>query len=228
MVAIAKLELLRARLASQGGVRLGVDLHVPPHRPCDWPELDAFLPDGGLPHGVVEIVSHGAPGSFAGATAIAAAAVRAAHARGAGAHCAWIDATRTLYAPGLVRAGIDLSRLLVVRPPPGELARVLVKVTASGAFDIVVVDVEAARRRAERGGALVRKLALSAEPSGTTVLLLTEAHARAGEPWPVALRLEVARTTASLVLRITKERHGRLGHAKTEIPAPHAHGPKGA
>src|ERR1700676_3039038 len=80
----------------------------------DWPELDAALPDGGLPRGVVELA---APRALGGSASIASAAVRAAHARSPRAWCAWVDPESTLYAPGLVGAGVDLDRLLVVRPP---------------------------------------------------------------------------------------------------------------
>ena len=107
--------------------------------PLDWPELDAALPDGGLPRGVVELA---APRALGGGTSIALAAVRAAHAKNTKAWCAWVDPEATLYAPGLVSAGVDLARLLVVRPPRGELARVAVKVAASRAFDVIVVDVD--------------------------------------------------------------------------------------
>jgi len=69
--------------------------------------------------------------------------------------------------------------------------------------------------RAKRAAALVRKLALAAEQHGTTIVLLSSPHA---SPWPVALRLEVARTSSGLSLRITKERHGRLALAKASIP----------
>ncbi|HSQ65822.1 MAG TPA: recombinase A [Polyangiaceae bacterium] len=189
-----------------------------PSRPCDWAELDGLLPDGGLPHAVVEIVA--APATeqelWTGATAVATAAVRAAQGRDARAWCAWIDAKGTLYAPGLLRAGVDLARLLVVRPPPELLARVAVKVASSGAFDVLVAEIDRAEAaRAKRTAALVRKLALAAEQHGTTIVLLSSPHA---SPWPVALRLEVARTMAGLSLRITKERHGRLALAKTSIP----------
>lgn len=197
--------------------------------PLDWPELDAALPDGGLPRGVVELA---APRALGGGTSIALAAVRAAHAKNAKAWCAWVDPEATLYAPGLVSAGVDLARLLVVRPPRGELARVAVKVAASRAFDVIVVDVDpvpgaarpimtpgprspAARKRAWPSEVLVRKLALLAAEGGATVLLLTDASAPRAVPWPVALRLEIARKPEAITLRVAKDRRGRGGLAKT-------------
>ena len=61
----------------------------------------------------------------------------------------------------------------------------------------------------------MRKLALAAEPSGTTVLLSTDATRPHAVPWPVALRLELSRPDASsLSVRIAKDRRGRTGVAR--------------
>ncbi|HEY1955698.1 MAG TPA: hypothetical protein VGH28_08795 [Polyangiaceae bacterium] len=171
-----------------------------PARSCGWPELDRILPDGGMPHAVVELVC--AHETFAGATRVAVTAVRAALERDARAWCAWIDADCTLFAPGLARAGVALDRLLVVRPPRESIARVVVKTASSGAFDILVVEI-----RRVRGEKLVRKLALAAEQHGTSILILAAPHP---DPWPVALRLEIARTRAGLEARVTKDRYGRV------------------
>jgi hypothetical protein len=102
---------------------------------------------------------------------------------------------------------VDLARLLVIRPSRAQLGRVAVKTVGSGAFEVVVVDVDLGVRNPEL---LVRKLALAAEPSGTTVLLLTDASRPRAAPWPVALRLELSRPDArSLSVRVTKEKRGR-------------------
>src|ERR1700722_9416635 len=93
-----------------------------------WAEFDALLPDGGLPHGVVELA---APLSLGGGTMVALAAIRAAQTRDPRAWCAWIDPTGTLYAPGVVMAGVELHRLFVVRPPQEELGSTAVKVARS-------------------------------------------------------------------------------------------------
>ena len=108
---------------------------------------------------------------------------------------------------------MDLARLLVVRPPNKLFSRVMVKVTSAGAFDVVVVDVPRALPRAPK---LVQKLALAAKQHGSTILLLTPPHA---DSWPVALRLEVARTQRGIDVRVTKDRFGRAspGLAKTEV-----------
>jgi len=191
-----------------------------------WSELNEALPDGGLPRGIVELA---APGRLGGATSVALAAVKAAQARSPHAWCAWLDPEATLHAPGVLAAGVDLSRMLVVRTPRSLLGKVGVKVVGAGVFELVVVDVDALGdalqpsssqpRGPSRGWApelLVRKLALAAEPSGATVLLLTDASKSRSIPWPVALRLELSRPDVkTLAVRIAKERRGRVGLART-------------
>ena len=174
------------------------------------------------------------PRALGGSTSVALAAIRAAHAKDARAWCAWIDPEGTLYAPGVAKAGVDLARLLVVRPPRAELGRIAVKVVTSRAFEIVAVDMDAlphslatsavaidpprraSKRRAWPSEVLVRKLALAAEEGGVTILLLTDASASRAVPWPVSLRLELARPSREeLSVRVAKDRHGRVGLAKT-------------
>jgi hypothetical protein len=119
--------------------------------------------------------------------------------------------------------------MLVVRPPRAQLARVAVKVVGAGAFEVVVVDFDAVPGASLAAGAqaakkkkawapevLVRKLALSAESSGSTVLLLTDGERPRSIPWPVALRLELSRPTRNeLVVRVAKDRRGRIGLVRT-------------
>jgi hypothetical protein len=174
----------------------------------EWPELDALLPDGGLPRGVVELA---APHGRGGATSVALAAVRAGQARGQKAWCAWIDPEGTLHAPGVVAAGVALERMLVVRAPRAGLERVALKIVASGAFEVVAIDLDS-RPRAEM---LVRKLALAAEPSGATVLLLTDSTRPRAVPWPVSLRLELSRPDFRMLsVRVAKDRRARVMLAK--------------
>jgi hypothetical protein len=190
-----------------------------------WSELDAVLPDGGLPRGVIELT---APRGLGGATSVALAAVRAGQQRSQSAWCAWIDPEGTLHAPGVVAAGVELARMLVVRPPRALLGKVGVKVVGAGAFEVVVVDVDAfggagvgaaASGAARKGWApelLVRKLALAAEPSGATVILLTDANRPRAATWPVAMRLELSRPAPEAIsVKVAKDRRGRVGLAKT-------------
>ncbi|MGH7438736.1 MAG: recombinase A, partial [Polyangiaceae bacterium] len=178
-----------------------------------------MLPDGGLPRGVVELA---APFSIGGATSVALAAVRAGQGRAKEAWCAWVDPGASLFAPGVVRAGVDVSRLLVVSPERAALGRTAVKIVASGAFEVVVVDglsgagQEGRRRKALAPEVLVRKLAIAAEPNGATVLLLTDSTRPRAVPWPVAMRLELRRpSVGDLSVRVAKDRTGRVGFEST-------------
>jgi hypothetical protein len=205
-----------------------------------WDELERALPDRGLPRGVVEVAARAwsspaasfQSGAFqnSGATSIALAAIRSMQSSDECAWCAWMVSPEvpSLYAPAFVQAGVDLDRLLVVRPSRPALARTAVKVAASGAFGLVVIDAQHAHDLAyakasksqqsapkydakyDGGAVVVRKLALAAEESGTTSLLLTSAASLASRPipWPVALRLEVERRPESLAVRVTKDRRG--------------------
>jgi hypothetical protein len=230
-------EALLAQLGSSSKLRASLwrTNHAPRPLALSWPGLDDVLPDGGLPRGVVELA---APRALGGSTSVALAAVRAGQ-RVQNAWCAWIDPEGTLHAPGVVAAGVDLARMLVVRSPRAQLGRVAVKVVGQGAFAVVVVDLDPVSGASEeRTGAgvrkrnwapevLVRKLALAAEPSGATVLLLTDATRPRAAPWPVALRLELSRPSRrELSVRVAKDRRGRVGLVRTVsfLPLMHAAG----
>lgn len=208
--------------------------------------IDEALPEAGLPRGaVVEIA---APRGLARATTLALGACASAQsaarlragASATGAWCAWIEPVATLFAPAVARAGVDLARLLVVRPTFDVLGRVAVRVAASRAFSVVVVDIASvpgsrsdAMAGAQNGRAApiagtsmdrwtttVRRLALAIEGSDTTVVLLTDRHAARSMPLPTAMRLELDRPSEdALSLRIAKERRGRI-MAPVRIPLP--------
>jgi recombination protein RecA len=182
-------------------------------------ELDALLPDGGLPRGsVVELCVQGAA---AGATRIALAACRAAQAEGRARGgdtpwCAFVDASGSLHGPGVAEAGVALERLLVVRPQREALSRVSLRVVESRAFALVVIDtmgapgcpVEVPLGTWPR---VVRRLAMAVEGTESSVLLVTDSHASRPLPLPVAQRLELARVGQhELGVRVAKDKHGRV------------------
>ncbi|MGA2451382.1 MAG: recombinase A [Polyangiaceae bacterium] len=189
-------------------------------------ELDAVLPDRGLPCGVVEL---SAPRALGGSTSVALAAIRSGQRRCPGAWCAWLDSERTLHAPGLLAAGVALERLLIVSPPRVKLGHVALTVANSGAFEVVAIDFDAVpetngvparlerkNKREWKPDVLVRKLALTAESNGVTVLLLTDAAKPRSVPWPVALRLELSRPSLGEIhVRVGKDKRGRVGFLKT-------------
>jgi recombination protein RecA len=183
------------------------------------PELDALLPDGGLVRGsVVELCAAG-EGALGTSLGLAACAQAQAEARARGAStpwCAFVDPSATLYGPGVAAAGVDLSRLLVARPPLAALSRVALRLAESEAFAVVVVDltgVVGERVSVPLGTwpRVVRRLALAIEGTGHSVLLLTRSADRRPLPLPVAQRLEVSRPSADrLMVRIAKDQRGRV------------------
>lgn len=243
MFSVSALALSTSGFSLEGVVR-GLKA-VPDEVPglaLDWPDLARALPDGILPRGVIELAampklqgSNASKRSFGtslpdsmrgGATTIAVSALRALHASDEHAWAAWITPTiagiPSLYAPSLAESGVDLQRLLVVRPEPTALTRTMAKVAASGAFGVVVVDLPQSRE-SSRGSAsggetrVVRKLALAAEEFGTISLLLTSALTPRSMPWPVALRLEVERRPDALGIRVTKDRRGSASFGSQHV-----------
>lgn len=184
--------------------------------------LDETLPEAGLPRGAVVEVA--APRGLARGTTIALAACASAQAEArlragsstSGAWCAWLDPGMTLFAPAVAQAGVDLGRLLVVRPPAEAVARVAVRVAESHAFSVLVIDTAGVpgcghSERLDRWPNVVRRLALAVEKSDSTVLLLTDGLAARSMPLPVAMRLEVERLAEDrMSVRVAKERRGRV------------------
>lgn len=194
--------------------------------PLGIASLDEAL--GGLPQGsVVELCSSGGLGR---ATRIALAACASAQQADGGeaSWCAWVDASGTLYAPGVARAGVDLKRLLVVRPEPTDIAKVAVRLAASHVFSVLVID-----RCGIPGAALhhplhgmssrgwstaVRRLALAVEGSDTTIVLLSNEQ-QARESLPTAMRIALERPSLDqLHLRVAKDRRGRIHAGALCVP----------
>ncbi len=157
----AELTQLRARIRrlERGGRIEGRSLSL------GLPELDAALPEGGLPLGAVHelIAADAGDGAVYG---LAAHWLGLAQRREAGKWVLWCGSTDRLYAPGLRNAGLDPSRLVTVRAHRDE--------------DVLWVLEEALRCRdlagavAEIDGlslAQSRRLQLAAEAGGLGFLL---------------------------------------------------------
>src|SRR3990172_7135703 len=128
----------------------------PPQRACftssGRPEIDALLPGGGFPRGALAELA-GGPAS--GKTGVVLSAL--AHAMGTKGLAAFVDGRGELYPPAVTLFGVDLARLLVVRPlaperGAGESVRYALwaaeALLASGAFEAVAMDVPVERVRA--------------------------------------------------------------------------------
>ncbi|MBZ5588186.1 MAG: hypothetical protein LAO05_06445 [Acidobacteriia bacterium] len=135
---------------------------------------------GGWPQGKVgELV-----GSVSsGRSAVAAATVAAATARGE--VTAWLDPTDAFDPASAAASGVDLARVLWVRPRGfGETVRAAELVLETGGFTVVVLDLGTAVRAVssrgevrERRGALSLRLARAVERASAVALVLAE------RPW---------------------------------------------
>lgn len=181
--------------------------------------LDAALPDHGLLRGGVVELAVAEPGALGTSIALQACRALQDEARRRGAATPWsafVDPSGTLYAPGVAEVGIDLERLVVLRPPLEALSRVALKVAESPAFSLVVVDtlgVPGAALDVALGAwpRVVRRLSMAVEGSERCVLLLTDGAERRPLPLPVAQRLELSRPKPNqLLLKVAKDRRGRI------------------
>lgn len=144
--------------------------------------VDALFPHGGLPLGqTVELCGPAASGR----TSLALRAVASAHRENRLA--AWVDGPRELYPPAALGYGVELSRLLIVRPrAPRQLVWSAQQLARSGAFACVVLDLTHTGARLSLPEA--RKLQDAAVRGGTLLLLLTPEEA----PADAALRVSLS------------------------------------
>jgi len=184
--------------------------------PCGIGGVDAELPDGGFPRGAL---SELAGGRASGKTAVALALLASL---GADDLFAWVDGRGELYPPAAAARGVDLGRLLIVRPgvcakhpllgssagpQAGAVQGALWAAEAllgSSAFAAVVIDVPlgawGARAGAGRGWeAVARRLQTAAEKGGAVGLWLSST--RSALRAPAALRLEFATEQGRVVAR---------------------------
>jgi protein ImuA len=169
--------------------------------PCGRPEIDALLPDGGFRRGVLTELA-GGPAS--GKTAVALALFASL---GAEELAAFVDGAGELYPPAAATIGVDLARLLVIRPEGdargGERALAALwaaeAALGSGAFAAVAIDARVARsiRGAE---AAARRLQGAAEKGGAIGLWLAP-RGGAALRVPAAVRLELAAEEGRIVGR---------------------------
>jgi protein ImuA len=158
---------------------------------CGRPELEPLLPGGGFPLGGLSALC-GGPAS--GKTGVALSALREAQVEGG--IVAFVDGRGELYPPAALALGVDLARLLIVRPgaergtreaalPGLWAAEVLL---GSGAFSAVVIDVPLRALPASRAEATLRRLRAAAEKGGGAALLLS---APGGPAIPAAFRIDL-------------------------------------
>ena len=189
--------------------------------------LDDVFPQRGLACGSVTELQVSGP-SGAATTSFALCACRAALSAGrselvqpglgqqpGGNWCAFIDPTGTLFAPGVAQLGIDLDRLLVVRPDVEAIGRVAVRIAEANFASVLVIDLRGALDGLSVDERLwqrtIRRLSLIVKSTATCVLVLTRARQFQSLPLPTFMRLEFTRTSKeAFKVRVAKDRTGRV------------------
>lgn len=171
--------------------------------------LDELL-GGGLPRGhLSEIV--GAPSS--GRTALVQALLASATRRGEVA--AVVDLANALDPPSLARAGVDLARVLWVRPPSPQVALTCAEIVlAAGGFGVVALDGLGQALRPGTGQIRPASPGLAARPLPRQVWpRLAQVTRRAGAVCLVCTPRRLADGAAALALTLAQRRvrwNGRL------------------
>jgi hypothetical protein len=188
--------------------------------PTGFPDLDGRLVGGGWPTGAVtEILGEGVVGS---ALLLPALARLSAGPR----WLAGVAFPYLPYAPALTAAGVDLGRLLLVRPRAGDAVTwALEQALRSGACSLVFGWLS----RAEP--AVLRRLQLAAETGEATGILFRPAAAVA-RPSPAALRLTIRPAASGWWVEVLKQRGGWGGAVlkveRSDEPAGISHAMAGA
>ena len=187
------------------------------------------LAQGALPQGAITELA--LTGGLGWGTPLALMACRQAQ-NGNGHWAAYVDPSRSLYAPGVKRAGVDLSRLLVVQPDLMALTRTCLRIVESRIFSVVVIDLVGTHAASldiplGRWVKVLRRLSVALEGSSRSVVLLTDLSAHRPLTLPVSHRLEISRSTLKAFDFRVGRSHGLLrplaGHGRQTFETPLAH-----
>jgi hypothetical protein len=196
----AALDELRARIRELEGAPAVQRRRAPSGVPA-WDAIAQGLP---VP-GVVEISGPEGAGRSRLALALAAPQTRL------GRRVAWVDPMSRLYPPSAEDHGVDLGRLMIVRPPEdgsAPWAWATEQLLRSGCFALVVVDFppHPGSRRT-----LAHAWARAAERGGSTAIVLA---ARPVRELPAEIR--VSASGGELV--VVRDRGGPTAQARSELP----------
>jgi cell division inhibitor SulA/protein ImuA len=189
--------------------------------PTGFGELDRHLPGGGWPLGAItELFVDGYGIGELGLLMPALAALTKEVPAKPPKWVAWIAPPFVPYAPALQQHGLNIDRLLMIHPSPGNKNRLwaIEQVVRSGSSAGVLAWVAAAdvgrdaRGRAMQGAiaedVMLRRLQLAAEDQGCWVVLFRPASA-SRQRSPAALRVRLAQARAATSVQILKCRGGR-------------------
>lgn len=105
--------------------------------------------------------------------------------------CAYVDGRGELYPPAAAALGVDLDRLLVVRPPARDVARAGEIVARSTAFPLVILDLGDDQRIEDAAAGRLR----AAAASGSAIVALSS---RPGGLAAAGIKLEVQAQVVTL------------------------------
>lgn len=163
--------------------------------------LDALLPEGGFVLGqAIELCGEAASGR----TTLVLRALAAAHRERR--LCAYVDGPRELYPPAAAALGVDLARLLWVRPPsPRQAVWAAIQLLRSGVFSGVVLDLNVAgfRLSVTEG----KKLTDAAGLGGSALWVLTPSES----PGEGMTRFQAHAESQGLGLEVVRGRQGGQG-----------------
>ena len=157
--------------------------------PTGFPELDRSLPGGGWPLGALtEVFVDGYGIGELGLLMPALAALAKADPVKPKKWIAWVAPPFVPYAPALQQHDVNIDRLLMIHPTPGNKSRLwaIEQAVRSGSSAGVLAWVAAA------DAVILRRLQLAAEDQGCWVMLFRPASARLQRS-PAALRIRVSR-----------------------------------
>jgi hypothetical protein len=178
--------------------------------PTGFPRLDAALHEGGWPLGALTELLPKVPGQ--GELSLLAPALRTALARPG-----WlvlVSPPGLPHAPGWAAVGLDVARVLVVRPTtPRDWLWTVDQAARAGQPAVLAWP-----GRVTLDGKSLRRLQLAAGEGGG-LLVLSRRQSRAEEPSPAALRVRLHAVRAALALEILKQR-GHWGGQTLSLPLP--------
>jgi cell division inhibitor SulA/protein ImuA len=173
--------------------------------PTGFGELDEHLPGGGWPLGAITEIYVDGYGIGELGLLMPALAVLTKESPGKPPKwLAWIAPPFIPYAPALQQHGLNIDRLLMIHPTPGNKSRLwaIEQVVRSGSSAGVLAWVAAA------DAVMLRRLQLAAEGQGCWIVLFRPASARQQRS-PAALRIRLSQADAATRVQIFKCRGGR-------------------
>jgi hypothetical protein len=178
--------------------------------PSGFPALDAALPGGGWPRsGLVEVLI---PRHGIGELSLWLPLIAQRTSRPEGRWCAFIAPPHQLFAPAFAAAGVDLTRLLIVKARPGLWS--FEQALRSSACDLAFCWLERATPRE------LRRLSLATEQGATPAILFRHSEARR-EASPASLRLLLAPLPNGLSVQLLKSRGGSRAPVELQFPVGH-------